>query len=137
MATQQSFFRSAFWLALCVVTTAMLMLPVAWTRSGLNGPLGLLGAAVLVLLCGWAAEAVAWALGREKSPAGALLGMAVRMLPPLGLCAILAAQGAKGREFLPFIGYLLVLYLVTLALETCISVRRIAAQASGVAKPIH
>src|SRR5262245_35720714 len=86
MATQQSFFRSAFWLALCVVTTTLLMLPAALGRDGLNGPMGLCGAALIVLLCGWIAEAIAFALRQDKSPAGALLGMAIRMLPPLAVC---------------------------------------------------
>ncbi len=56
--------------------------------------------------------------------------MAIRMVPPLAICVVLAAQGADGREHLAFIGYLLAFYLVTLAVETWLAVKRVRNHAS-------
>ena len=53
--------------------------------------------------------------------------VAIRMVPPLALCVVLAARGVSGRDHLAFIFYLLGFYLVALALETWTSVARVAA----------
>ena len=112
--------RSALLLAGCVLVVALLLAPFAvaqdWQRRTRRAgarrarfawrPAGL-------------PKRLARLLGRDASPlAVMLLGMAIRMVPPLGICVVLAAQGAHGREHLAFIVYLLAFYLVTLALET-------------------
>ena len=51
--------------------------------------------------------------------------MMVRMILPLGVCvAPRWPSGQSGRQHLAFIGYLLAFYIVTLALETWLAVKR-------------
>jgi hypothetical protein len=128
----RGFARPALLLAGCVGAVALLLSPFAMVRSGSGGMTGLAIAAVICLVAGWVAEALACLLQRSVSPLGVmLLGMTVRMLPPLGVCLVLAAQGARGREHLAFICYLLAFYLVTLALETWLTVKRISLTSSN------
>ena len=123
--------RPALSLAGCVVTFVLVFLPFAWGNSGLNGPIGLVAAAAICLAAGWVAEAMAFSLRGSVTPLGImLLGMAVRLAPPLGICLILAVQGASGRQHLAFIVYLLTLYLATLALETWLMVKRVGREPS-------
>ena len=130
--------RPALLLAGCIVTVALVLLPFAMGRSGSNGPLGLAAAAAICLAAGWVAEAMAYALSRSVAPLGVmLLGMAVRMIPPLGICLFLAAQGASGRQYLAFICYLLTFYLVTLALETWLTVKRVSGDSSHLNHNAH
>jgi hypothetical protein len=73
-----------------------------------------------------AAEGMAAVFARLGSPLAALLfGMVARTALPMLICIVLALQGAHGREHLAFIGYLLAFYLVTLALETWLAVKRV------------
>jgi hypothetical protein len=127
MGAPLSLARSSLLLAAGIVSTTLLLMPVAFGRDGTNGPTGVLAAASIVLVSGWFVELLGFLFRGSNSIAGALLGMAIRMLPPLAVCAMLAAKGAHGREYLPFIGYLLTLYLVALAVETWLAVRRTAA----------
>src|SRR5262245_55296415 len=91
--------RPAAVLAACIFTVALLLLPFAFGRSGFNGPLGLAAAAAICLVTGWVAEVLAYALRGSITPLGImLLGMGVRMIPPLGICLALAAQRADGRQ---------------------------------------
>jgi hypothetical protein len=52
------------------------------------------------------------------------------MVPPLGICLVLAAQGARGRDHLAFLCYLMSFYFVMLALETWLTVKRVARASS-------
>jgi hypothetical protein len=129
--TPTSFLRSSLLLAGCVGVVALLLAPFAMRSTGSAGFGGLALAASICLAACWAAELAIFSLGSHVSPlSGMLLGMAIRMVPPLGVCVALAAQGANGRQHLAFIGYLLAFYLVTLALETWLTVHRVAS-ASG------
>jgi hypothetical protein len=122
-----SFLRSVLLLGGCVLLVAMLIAPFAAGKTGSAGLAGLAVAAAICLVAGVVAESLAFVLGDRVMPlAVMLLGMAVRMLPPLGVCVALAAQGVSGREHLAFIFYLLAFYLVTLAFETWLTVGRIA-----------
>jgi hypothetical protein len=124
--------RTSFWRASLLVVGSVLLgglalAPFAITRSGSAGIGGVAIAGAICLAAGLIAEGIASLLGRGVSPlATMLLGMTVRMLPPLLICLVLAAQGARGREHLAFIVYLLSFYLVTLAVETCLNVSRIS-----------
>jgi hypothetical protein len=119
--------RSALMLSGCVLLVALPIAPFAAGKSGSGGLAGLGLAAAICLLAGWAAESLSCVLhGRVTPLAVMLLGMAIRMAPPLGICLVLAAQGARGREHLAFIVYLLAFYLVTLAMETWLTVSRVA-----------
>jgi hypothetical protein len=128
--------QSAVILAGLIAVASVLLLPAAVSRTGSGGVWGLGIAAGVCLAAGWVAEGLAVALGRSVSPLGLmLLSMAVRMAPPLAICLILAAQRASGREHLAFICYLLTFYLVTLALETWLTVKRVAGGSPNL-KPI-
>ena len=131
-ATWANFLRSASLLAGCVLLVALLIAPFAAGKTGSGGLVGLSVAAAICLLAGWVAESVAcWLQGRVTPLAVMLLGMAIRMVPPLGICVALAAQRASGREHLAFIVYLLVFYLVTLAMETWLTVSRVAPRSAS------
>lgn len=124
--------RSALLLVSAVLVAALLMLPFSAGRVGSGGPNGLMLAAAICLATAGAAELLSCALHGGVSPLLLMLtGMAIRMLPPLAICVVLAARGANGREYLPFIVYLLAFYLVTLALETWLTVSRLASQTNS------
>lgn len=125
-SSRTSFWRSSLLVVGSVLLGGLALAPFAISQSGSAGIGGLAIAGVICLAAGLVAEGIAVLLGRGVSPlATMLLGMTVRMLPPLGICLFLAAQGARGREHLAFIVYLLSFYLVTLAVETWLSVRRL------------
>lgn len=120
-------FRGAALLLVAGISiAALLLLPYAVNNAGSNGPAGLLAAAAICLTCGLVAEGAACFASQTTTPLlTMLLGMAIRMTPPLVLCLFLAAQGAGGRRHLGFIVYLLACYGVTLAAETWLSVNRL------------
>jgi hypothetical protein len=120
-------FHPALLLAGLTVVVALALLPIAIGRSGSGGPVGLAIAAAVCLFACWLAEGVGWLLRRHVPPVSVtLVGMGIRMAPPLVLCLFLAASGQGGRQHLAFIGYLLAFYMVTLALETYLAVRRVS-----------
>lgn len=123
-----SFWRASLLLAGSVLVGGLALAPFALSKSGSAGIGGVALAGAICLVAGLLAEGAAHLLSRSVSPlALMLLGMTIRVLPPLGVCMFLAAQGARGREHLAFIVYLLAFYLVTLALETWLNVSRISA----------
>lgn len=130
--TSHSFVRSALMLIACVLVAALLAAPFAMNHTGSAGPLGLAGAAIVCLFAAFLGDAVSLLLMRIGQPlAGAMAGMMVRMFPPLTICVVMAATRQAGREHLYFIFYLLAFYLVTLAVETWVAVKR----ASDLASP--
>lgn len=132
-ATGHTFLRSVILLSAWVLLAALLMAPFTWNHTGSRGPLGLAAAASVCLVAGFAAEAVSTLLTRAGTPlGGTMVGMAIRMFPPLALCVALAASGQSGRQHLAFIWYLLTFYFVTLALETWLAVKRIAKSSAPV-----
>lgn len=123
--------RPVLVLAGWVMVIALALSPMAWNRVGTAGLAGLAAAAMLCFVTGAVAELLAAGLQRVVQPLGLMLiGMTVRMAPPLALCVVLAAQRISGREHLAFIAYLLTFYMVTLALETWSAVHRIASTSS-------
>jgi hypothetical protein len=127
-----SFLRSTALLAACTVAIALLCLSYAIEQSGSSGPIGLTIAATVCFVCGVASEGIALLMLRVGTPLAAMLvGMAVRMGPPLVICLVLAAQGANGREHLAFIVYLLLFYVATLAVETWLAANRASKNASS------
>jgi hypothetical protein len=114
-----------------VLFAALLMLPFASGRSGTGGPSGLMLAAAICLAAATIAESLACCLQDRIPPLMLmLLGMAIRMVPPLAVCVVLVERGASGPDHLPFVVYLLAFYLVTLALETWLTVSRLANRTS-------
>ncbi len=109
------------------LVVALALLPFAVNQSEPGGVGGLSIAAAICLLGGTLAELAAWSLSKVTAPLVVMLcGMAIRMVPALAVCVYLAASGHGGRENLPFVGYLLVFYLSTLALETYLNVKRVS-----------
>jgi hypothetical protein len=97
-------------------------------REGSAGFGGLAAAGGICLLAGLAAEALSTALARTGNTlVAAMVGMGVRMLPPLVLIVGLAASGQSGRSHMAFIFYLLAFYGVTLVMETYLAIKRVAA----------
>ncbi len=131
--THASFLRSVLVLTGSLLLVGLLLAPFAAVRTGSGGLGGLALAAAICLAAGWMAETLAVVLHDRVMPlAVMLLGMTIRMLPPLGVCVALAAQGISGRAHMAFIFYLLAFYLVTLALETWLTVGRIANSSSSI-----
>jgi hypothetical protein len=123
------FLRSAQWLTAVTLSIALLLVPYAIRQSGTAGMLGVLAAGAICLVSGLGSEAFAATSGRTGPPLLTMLvGMTARMVPPLAICFAFAAQGAHGRRHLAFVGYLLTFYFATLALETWLAVKRVAAQ---------
>jgi hypothetical protein len=122
--TMHNFVRSAILLAACIFIVALLLTPIALQQPGSGGLTGLAIAAAICLVSGLLSEAVVAFLASTTPLAATLAGMMVRMILPLGVCVTLVASGQSGRQHLAFIGYLLAFYLVTLALETCLAVKR-------------
>jgi hypothetical protein len=128
------FVRSATTLFACIFAAALLLMPLAWNHSGSSGPAGLAAAGAICLISGLAAEALVGAIG-QSSPLGAtLLGLMLRMFAPLAVCVVILATGQSGREHLHFIGYPLTFYMLTLALETWLAVKRASAAGATTSK---
>jgi len=122
------FVRPAIALLTCIAVVALALVPIAIRGEGSAGLGGLAVAAAICLAAGFAAEGISNVLARLGTPlAAAMVGMGVRMLPPLVLCVGLAATGESGRSHLAFIVYLLAFYFATLATETWFAVKRVAA----------
>jgi hypothetical protein len=125
--TKPGFTQSALWLIGCVLLIGVLMLPFAIGKAGTASPVGILVAGAFCLVASLTSDAVGSFFARSGSALGALVvGMGVRMTLPLALCLLLAARGDSGRQHLALVCYLLVFYLATLAVETCLSVRRLS-----------
>src|SRR5919205_198912 len=93
------FVRSALMLLACICVVALVLVPVAINFSGSGGLGGLAVAAAVCLAAGFAAEAVSTFLARTGNTlAAAMVGMGIRMMPPLVLCVGLAASGENGRD---------------------------------------
>src|SRR5688500_4585688 len=100
----RSFLRPALLFAGCILAAALALSPFALGRSGTGGFGGLMVAAAVCLFAGFLAEGLAHLLHGRVSPVGVMvLGMAVRMLPPLGICMALALKGTAGRDHLAFV----------------------------------
>jgi hypothetical protein len=118
------FVRSAVMLSACTLAAALLLMPIAAGQSGSNGLLGLVVAAAICLFSGLIAEATAFIVPRTVPTGAAMIRMVVRLFIALGVCVALVATGQNGRDHLFFIGYVLTLYMVALAIETWLAVKR-------------
>jgi hypothetical protein len=110
-------------LALAIVAVSVLVGPLAYMAEGRAGVMWALAAAGLCLTCGFASIALREWFTSQNNPLAGLLGsMGVRLFPPLVLCLLIAIKQTGGDYFV-FIGSLLVYYLVTLTVESWLSVR--------------
>src|SRR3954469_17534941 len=124
--TGHGFIRSALLVSATVVSIGLLLTPFAARQTEMNGILGLTSAAAICLVAAYAAEGVGCLLSRTGAHLAAVLfSMALRFIPPLAVCFVLAASGANGQQHLAFVCYLLVFYLATLAVETWLAVKRV------------
>lgn len=118
-------------LARCSVILILVMAgftAVCWPLAiwlGDNSLVALLAAVAVCITPGWAALFVAHRFAAANRPlAGMLLAMACRLMPPLVVCMWLALNknAVHGQVFA---GFLIGAYLVSLAVETYLSVRTI------------
>jgi hypothetical protein len=124
--TGHGFVRSALLVSAAVLVAGLLLAPFAIRQTEMNGIPGLASAAAICLVAAWAAEGVGCALSRSGGHLAAMLfSMALRFIPPLAACFVLAASGANGQQHFAFVCYLLVFYLATLAVETWLAVKRV------------
>ncbi len=126
-ATHHSFLRTAIMLSACILVVALVIAPFSLMQTGSNGPVGLAVAAAICLLSGLAAETVAASMGAASPLGSMLMGMFIRFFVPLGVCVAILASGQNPRSHLPFIGYLLTFYMVTLGIETWLAMKRLTA----------
>jgi hypothetical protein len=129
--TRHGFVRSALLVAAAVLAVGLLLAPFAARQTDMNGILGLALAGAICLVAACLAEGVGCALSRTGSHLAAMLfSMALRFIPPLAVCFVLAASGAGGQQHFAFVCYLLILYLATLAVETWLAVKRVKVASS-------
>jgi hypothetical protein len=131
LAAMHGLVRSGIMVSACVLATALMLMPIAATQTGSNGPLGLAAAAGICWFSGLIAEGAVAILSRSSPVGGAISGMVVRMFVPLGVCLAILAYGQNGRDHVYFIVYLLAFYMVVLGLETWIAVKRSSAPPSS------
>jgi hypothetical protein len=124
LATIHPFARSALVLSACSAVAALVLVPFSLGRTGSSGPLGLFAAAAICLSSNLVADAGGAVMARISPVGTVLVGIVVRMFLPLGVCVAILASGQSGPDHLAFIAYLLVFYMVNLAFETWLIVRR-------------
>jgi hypothetical protein len=127
----RGFLHPALFLAGSLCAVALVLLPFAFSRSGSGGLGGLAIAGAVCLFAGLCAEGISAVLSGRVDPVSAmLLGMSIRVAPPMAICIGLLATGQNGRDHLAFIAYLLAFYLTTLVLETLAAVKRLGPTSS-------
>ncbi|NOY29085.1 MAG: hypothetical protein GXP28_02585 [Planctomycetes bacterium] len=118
-----AYLRCATWLTCAIGALLVLLMPFALWNSGATGAIEVTIAAVICLLPGLVAL---WFTSQSTDSNqvlfGLLFSMGLRLLPPLVICLALSLR-STGAEYFSFIVYLLLFYMVTLALETYLSVR--------------
>ena len=118
-----SFFSCTKLFLTLVLGLSTLLLPCVMYWQGFERFLEAGAAAVLCSSSGLAALAATFWQSRQQQPlVGLLLAMAIRMIPPLVVCLLMAVQSDAG-EYIGFVCYLLLYYLTTLAIETYISIK--------------
>jgi hypothetical protein len=127
---ESGFFSCSLLLVFAVAVCVAVVLPLAIWLEGSQGGLALVAAALICLVSGLAALVVATLrVAGSQAIYSLLLAMAFRLFPPLAVCLVLALRDS-GAEYIGFVCYLLVFYMVTLSVETYLSVRWIRSQAS-------
>ena len=132
------YWRSVAVLAGVVGVVLLLLLPVAYWLRGSHGCYELTFAALICLLPGMVVLGIGCRHSRAASHSSPgqlreagqanlvalLLAMAVRLVPPLMIAMLVAIQGARS-EWIGLIIYMLVFYMVTLTVETWLSIQSI------------
>lgn len=108
-----------------IVALFIAVLPIAIWQQGIQGIKESATAGLLCLVPAVAGLGVSYRLvGTPHALVALLLSMAFRLVPPLGVCLLLATRGG-GADFAFFISYLLLFYAATLAVETYLFVQLI------------
>ncbi len=112
-------------LLFAIIAGCMVLMPAAWWLAGTQGGIEVGSAALVCLLSGLLALAVTSMQTLRRQPlAGMLFAMAIRLLPPLVVCLALSLRDT-GAKFSGFVCYLLLFYLISLAIETYLSVQQV------------
>lgn len=119
----RGFVRYATYLIGTVCICYLGLLPVVFWQQGWQGSFESALAALVCLAPAVVALGVsARFLGTPQGLTAVLLGMMLRAFPPLAVCLLLALLG-RGADYFHFICYLLLFYMITLAVETYLSVQ--------------
>ncbi len=111
-----------------IVAFYVALLPIAAWQQGLRGLGELTAAGLVCLLPALAALGVSYRLlGTPQALGAMMLAMGLRLLPPLVVALLLAMRGS-GADFFHFVCYLLLFYMATLTVETCLFVQLIRAR---------
>jgi len=121
--------RCSAWLIGTVCVFFVSVLPFAIWFQGLRGLVELGSASLVCLFSGFIVLGISMHfMNTRQALKGMLLSMLFRLFPPLTICLLLSLRGS-GAEYLGFVCYLLAIYMLTLAVETIISVRWISTRA--------
>ncbi len=126
-----SWTRHAGGVALWLTVVSILLAPFIWF---LQGNSGLVAAGIAAIFCGASAIGAQWMAALLMGPANpvhaTMLAMMLRLAPPLMLCmAIGMRRGPLTEAGIVF--YMIGFYLLTLAVDTWLSVRRISPAVSS------
>lgn len=120
--------QSVAWLAAVVAIGLLLLLPVGYWQNGLHGVTEVVAAALISLFSGGLAMAAFYRYRLQQPLVGLLLAMAIRLIPPLVVCLVIAANGMAAVYF-GFVCYLLTFFMACLAVETYLAVRLVDSNA--------
>jgi hypothetical protein len=126
-----SWTRHAGGVALWLTAVGLILAPLVWALQGSLGLVALVAAASFCGASAIGAQLIATllagsALAGSASPIHAvMIAMLLRMVPPLALCAVVGLRRGPLTDA-GIVFYMIGFYLVTLAVDTWLSVRRIS-----------
>jgi hypothetical protein len=120
-----SWFRHAGGVALWLTVVCLVLAPLVWA---LQGSIGLVAIVTAAFICGASsvgAQLIAVLLVGSSPVHSVMIAMLLRMVPPLALCAAVGLRRGPLTDA-GIVFYMIGFYLVTLAVDTWLSVRRIS-----------
>jgi hypothetical protein len=121
-----SWTRHAGGVALWLTVVCLILAPLVWALQGNIGVVALVAAAFFCGASAIGAQLIAVLLVGSANPVHAvMIAMLLRMVPPLALCAVVGLRRGPLTDA-GIVFYMIGFYLVTLAVDTWLSVRRIS-----------
>lgn len=121
-----SWTRHAGGVALWLTAICLVLAPLVWALQGSAGIVALVTAALFCGASASGAQLIAVLLVGSAYPIHAvMIAMLLRMVPPLALCAAVGLRRGPLTDA-GIVFYMIGFYLITLAVDTWLSVRRIS-----------